>query len=48
VRARGGFSTSDRVLGPLSEIVRKVCDAAIENASREGRRTILDRDIPDL
>jgi len=48
VRARAGFSTSDRVLGPLSEIVRKVCDEAIANASREGRKTILDRDIPDL
>ena len=48
VRARAGFSTSERVLGPLSEIVRKVCDEAIANASREGRKTILDRDIPDL
>jgi histone H3/H4 len=48
VRARAGFSTSDRVLGPLSEIVRKVCDEAIANASREGRKTILDRDIPDM
>ena len=48
VRARSGFSTSDRVLGPLSEIVRRVCDDAIANAAREGRKTILDRDIPDL
>ena len=49
VRARsGGMSTSDRVLMPLSEIVRKVCDEAIANASREGRKTVLDRDVPDL
>ncbi len=48
VRARSGYSTSDRVLAPLSEILRKICDDAIENASREGRRTILDRDIPDI
>jgi histone H3/H4 len=48
VRARAGFSSSDRVLGPLSEIVRRVCDEAIANASREGRKTILDRDIPDM
>ncbi len=46
VRARSGFNTSDRVLGPLSDIVRRVCDEAIENARREGRKTVLDRDVP--
>lgn len=48
VRARSGYNTSDRVLEPLSEIVRKVCDDAIASASREGRKTVLDRDLPDL
>jgi hypothetical protein len=48
VRARAGYNTSDRVLEPLSEIVRRVCDQAIENARRDGRMTLLDRDIPDL
>lgn len=48
VRARSGYNTSDRVLEPLSEIVRKVCDDAIANASKEGRKTVLDRDVPDL
>ena len=46
IRARSGFNTSDRVLSPLSDIVRRVCDEAIRNASREGRMTVLDRDIP--
>jgi hypothetical protein len=46
VRLRSGFNTSERVLEPLSEIVRRVCDRALENAEREGRRTLLDRDIP--
>jgi hypothetical protein len=46
IRAKSGFSTSDRVLSPLSDIVRRVCDEAIKNASREGRMTVLDRDIP--
>jgi histone H3/H4 len=46
VRARSGFNTSDRVLEPLSEILREVCDRAIENASRDGRKTVLDRDVP--
>jgi hypothetical protein len=47
VRAKSGYNTSDRVLGPLSEIVRRVCDQAIRSAQREGRRTVLDRDIPE-
>ncbi len=47
VRARSGFNTSDKVLEPLSEIVRRVCDEAIRNASRDGRRTVLERDVPN-
>jgi histone H3/H4 len=35
------------VLEPLSDIVRRVCDQAIENARRDGRMTVLDRDIPN-
>ena len=46
VRARAGFNTSDQVLAPLSDIVRRVCDEAIENARRNERKTLLDRDIP--
>jgi hypothetical protein len=46
VRLRSGYNTSDGVLEPLSEIVRRVCDEAMERAEREGRRTILERDIP--
>ena len=47
VRAKSGYNTSDRVLGPLSAIVRRIVDEAIRNAQREGRRTVLDRDIPE-
>ena len=46
IRARSGFNTSDKALEPLSEIVRRVCDQAIDNASRDERSTVLDRDIP--
>jgi len=46
VQARAGMNTSDRVLEPLSEILRRVCDRAIENARRDGRKTLLERDIP--
>ena len=46
VRARVGYNTSDRVLEPLSDILRRIVDEAIENARRDGRMTVLDRDIP--
>ena len=46
VRARSGMNTSDGVLDPLSDIVRRICDTAIENARQDGRKTVLDRDIP--
>jgi hypothetical protein len=47
VRARSGYNTSDRVLEPLSDVVRRVVDEAIANARREGRMTVLDRDVPE-
>lgn len=46
IRARSGYNTSDGVLGPLSAIVRRICDEAIVRARRDGRQTVLDRDIP--
>jgi hypothetical protein len=46
IRASSGYSTSDRVLEPLSRIVRRLCDEAIRSASREGRTTVLERDVP--
>ncbi len=46
VRERTGMNTSDKVLGPLSDIVREVIDEACQNAERDGRRTVLDRDVP--
>ncbi len=47
VRAKAGYNTSDRALGPLSDIVRRAVDEAIQNARREGRKTVLDRDVPE-
>jgi hypothetical protein len=46
IRARSGYNTSDGVLEPLSDIVRRVCDDAIKSAQRDGRMTVLDRDVP--
>ncbi len=47
IQARSGMNTSERALAPLSDIVRRVCDEAIRNAERDGRKTVLDRDVPD-
>jgi hypothetical protein len=46
VKARSGMNCSDRVLIPLSEIVRRAADQAIRNAEKDERKTILDRDVP--
>jgi hypothetical protein len=46
IRARFGYNVSDRVLAPLSDIVRSACDEAARNAQRDERMTVLDRDIP--
>lgn len=48
IRARSGFNTSDAVVDVLSDHLRKVCDRAIEQATTEGRKTVLDRDFRDV
>lgn len=45
VRARSGMNTSDGLADVLSDWVRHLCDEAIRSAGREGRRTVLDRDL---
>ncbi len=46
VSSKHGMKTSDAVLEPLSRIVRNACDQAVRNAKRDGRKTLLDRDLP--
>lgn len=45
VRARSDMNTSANVMEALSEIVRRKCDEAIDNARAEGRKTLMDRDF---
>jgi hypothetical protein len=45
VRARSGMNTSDGVVEVLSDIVRELCDRAIEQAAKDGRKTVMDRDF---
>jgi histone H3/H4 len=48
IRARAQMSTSDRCLGFLSDHLRKLSDRAIEAAGKDGRRTVMDRDVTPL
>ncbi len=43
--ASGGMSTSGNVAPAISDMIRKICDAAIENAKKGGRKTVMDRDL---
>jgi len=45
VRDASGMSTSDAVAELLSDRLRRLCDQAIRNAQRDGRRTVMERDF---
>jgi hypothetical protein len=45
IKAKSGMNTSDGIVPVLSELVREICDRAIENARADGRKTVLDRDV---
>jgi len=46
IKEQSGMNTSDAVAEVLSEHVRAICDEAIRAAGSEGRKTVLDRDVP--
>jgi len=45
IKTRSGMNTSDGVIPVLSDEIRRLCDRAIENATRDGRKTVMDRDF---
>lgn len=45
IREKSGMNTSASVLDVLSDRLRAICDQAIENARRDGRKTVKDRDV---
>ncbi len=45
IKASGAMNTSGAVMSKLSEKVRGLCLHAIENAKRDGRKTVMDRDF---
>jgi hypothetical protein len=48
IRARSGLSTSDGVMELLSDHLRKLSDAAVQNAMSAGRKTVMERDFRAL
>lgn len=45
IRETSGMNTSGAVAEVLSDIVRKLCDEAVQNAKNDGRKTVMDRDF---
>ena len=45
IRSKSDMNTAGNVAGKLSEIVRGLCDQAIERARSDGRKTVMDRDF---
>ena len=48
IKARANMNTSDGVAVVLSDVLRRLCNEAIRNAARDGRRTVMDRDFEGL
>ena len=45
IRDKAGFNTSAEVIDVLSKKVVALCEAAIERARTDGRKTVKDRDF---
>ncbi len=45
VKDRHGLNTSANVMDKLSDLVRNLCDDAVNNARSDGRKTLMDRDF---
>jgi histone H3/H4 len=45
IKERAGMNTAGNVAPALSDIIRTLCDQAIERARSDGRKTVMDRDF---
>ncbi len=45
IRSASGMNTAASVAPALSDIIRQLCDQAIEKARNDGRKTVMDRDF---
>ena len=45
IRSVSGMNTAGGVAPALSDMIRHLCDQAIEKAKSDGRKTVMDRDF---
>jgi len=45
IRSKDGMNTAGNVAPRLSDIIRNLCDEAVERARADGRKTLMDRDF---
>ncbi len=45
IRSVSGMNTAGGVAPALSDIIRQMCNEAIEKAKADGRKTVMDRDF---
>lgn len=45
IREKSGMNTSGNVAPAISDIIRQMCDEAINRARADGRKTVMDRDF---
>ena len=45
IRAKSEMNTAANVAPKLSQLMRNLCDQAIERAKSDGRKTVMDRDF---
>ncbi len=45
IRSVSGMNTAANAAPALSDIIRNLCDQAIERAKADGRKTVMDRDF---
>jgi histone H3/H4 len=45
IRDKSAMNTSSAVIEVISNRVKALCDQAMENAKRDGRKTVMDRDF---
>lgn len=48
IKDKADFNTSGKTLEAISRQVEILCDKAIEAARQDGRKTVMDRDVPNL
>jgi histone H3/H4 len=45
IKSKAGMNTSASVMDALSALVAEECDRAIQNAQKDRRKTVMDRDF---